>query len=277
MGTGAITEYIDVAQLAIYAFWIAFAWLIYYLQQESKREGFPLETHLPDGRVVKTPGWIARPDPKTFLLYHGGSKTVPNDFVSPQTLKAAPRHGLAGGGTPLEPTGNPMLDGVGPGSWADRDDVPELTTHDLPLIVPLRAADGFSVAPQDQSPVGLEVHGADGKVAGTVVDLWVDRAEMMFRYLEVETAAEFGPSRRVLLPMPFVRIKDTRGLWGLMMVMQPHDKRFVEVKAILAEQFVHVPAIRNPEQITKLEEEKVAAFYGAGTLYATPQRQEPLF
>lgn len=277
MQYGAITGYIDVAQLAIYAFWIAFAWLIYYLQQESKREGFPLETHLPDGRVVKTKGWIARPDPKTFLLYHGGSKTVPNDDVSPQTLKAAPRHGLAGGGTPLEPTGNPMLDGVGPGAYADREDVPELTTANQPLIVPLRAADGFSVAPQDQSPIGLEVQGADGQVAGKVVDLWVDRAEMMFRYLEVETAAPAGGTRRVLVPMPFARIKDTRGLWGLMFVMQPHDKRYVEVKAILAEHFAHVPALRNPDQITKLEEEKVSAFFGAGTLYATPGRQEPLF
>jgi photosynthetic reaction center H subunit len=26
-----------------------------------------------------------------------------------------------------------------------------------------------------------------------------------------------------------------------------------------------------------LEEEKIAAYYGAGTLYATPERQEPLF
>jgi photosynthetic reaction center H subunit len=26
-----------------------------------------------------------------------------------------------------------------------------------------------------------------------------------------------------------------------------------------------------------LEEEKITAYYGAGTLYATPDRQEPLF
>ena len=30
------------------------------------------------------------------------------------------------------------------------------------------------------------------------------------------------------------------------------------------------------EQVTLLEEEKIMAYYGAGTLYATPQRQEPL-
>ena len=43
MGTGAITQYVDVAQLALYAFWVFFAILIYYLTIESKREGFPLE------------------------------------------------------------------------------------------------------------------------------------------------------------------------------------------------------------------------------------------
>ncbi|MFZ9154247.1 MAG: photosynthetic reaction center subunit H, partial [Burkholderiaceae bacterium] len=41
MGTGAITQYVDVAQLALYAFWVFFAILIYYLTIESKREGFP--------------------------------------------------------------------------------------------------------------------------------------------------------------------------------------------------------------------------------------------
>ena len=30
------------------------------------------------------------------------------------------------------------------------------------------------------------------------------------------------------------------------------------------------------DQVTLLEEEKVVAYYGAGQLYATPQRAEPL-
>jgi len=37
-----------------------------------------------------------------------------------------------------------------------------------------------------------------------------------------------------------------------------------------------VPAIAQPDRITRLEEDKVTAYYGAGTLYATPERQEPL-
>ncbi len=39
---GAITGYIDVAQMALYAFWLFFAGLIYYLHREDKREGYPL-------------------------------------------------------------------------------------------------------------------------------------------------------------------------------------------------------------------------------------------
>ena len=54
-----------------------------------------------------------------------------------------------------------------------------------------------------------------------------------------------------------------------------HSNR-VSVKAILATQFKQVPVIKNPEQITLLEEEKIMAYFGAGTLYATPQRQEPV-
>ena len=66
--------------------------------------------------------------------------------------------------------------------------------------------------------------------------------------------------RSVLLPINFARIRKDR----------------VEVHALMAEQFANVPALRNPEQVTLLEEEKICAYFGAGTLYATPQRQEPL-
>ena len=48
MPTGAITGYIDVAQLVLYAFWIFFAGLIFYLRREDKREGYPLVFERPD-------------------------------------------------------------------------------------------------------------------------------------------------------------------------------------------------------------------------------------
>jgi photosynthetic reaction center H subunit len=52
--------------------------------------------------------------------------------------------------------------------------------------------------------------------------------------------------------------------------------RQVKVSAILGGQFADVPGIRHPDQITLLEEEKVTAYFGAGTLYAEPSRAEPL-
>lgn len=253
METGAITGYIDVAQLVLYAFWVFFAGLIYYLQRESKREGYPLESDRSAHITVQ--GWPPMPAPKTFKLAHGGTRTVPDLRPSPQTLKAAPVGNWPG--APLQPTGdNPMLDGVGPGAWADRADEPDLMVDGSLRIVPLRADPAFGVSSHDPDPRGMPVHGADGAVGGHVVDLWVDRAEMLFRYLEVE----LPDARRVLLPMNFTRVGDRR----------------VNVKSILGAQFMQVPGIARPDAVTLLEEEKVMAYYGAGTLYATPERQEPL-
>jgi photosynthetic reaction center H subunit len=259
MGTGAITGYVDVAQLVLYAFWAFFFGLIYYLQRESKREGFPLESDLPNGRTVITHGLIGMPTPKVFRLAHGGEVTVPNDIKSPQQLRAEPRHGWIG--APLVPTGNPMLDGVGPGAYADRADVPDMTPEGDPKIVPLRAAPDYAVSEKDPDPRGMEVIGGDGELAGTVKDLWIDKSEMLFRYLEVEVAGSGG--KTVLVPINFARIRGGR-------INQ------VKVRSILAGQFAQVPGIKNPDQVTLLEEEKIMAYFGGGTLYADPGRQEPL-
>lgn len=257
MGTGAITGYIDVAQLVLYAFWIFFFGLVYYLQQESKREGFPLETVYPSGEMRQTPGFVGMPTPKTYLLAHGESVTVPNDKVSPQTLHAEPLHRMIG--APLVPTGNPMLDGVGPGAYADRADVPDYMWDGDAKIVPLRMAADYGVSDKNLDPRGLEVIGADGEVGGTVHDLWIDKAEMTFRYLEVTVPAG-ATTRNVLLPVNFSRIKSDH----------------VKVASILSHQFAQVPGTKSAEQITLLEEEKIMAYYGGGTLYAEPSRQEPL-
>lgn len=250
MQTGAITGYIDVAQLVLYAFWIFFAGLIIYLHRENKREGYPLESDR--SRSIAVQGYPAVPEPKTFKLANGDTVQAPNARRDNQP----PLHEGVWRGAPLEPTGDPLLAGVGPGSWADRADVADMTYEGLPKIVPLRAAPGFGVAHQDVDPRGLPVLGDDGVEGGKVVDLWVDRSEMLFRYLELEIAG----GKRVLLPMNFARVQQRRVL----------------VKSILGHQFANVPATKAAEQVTLLEEEKVMAYYGAGTLYATPSRQEPL-
>ena len=58
MGFGAITQYVDVAQIVLYMFWAFFAGLIIYLIRENKREGYPLETA--NGTVE---GWPPAPRP----------------------------------------------------------------------------------------------------------------------------------------------------------------------------------------------------------------------
>ena len=91
MGTGSLTSSLDVAQLVLYAFWIFFFALIYYLQRESHREGYPMETD--NGKKLQ--GWPV-PEPKTYLLAGGGEFSAPNNTVSLQTLHAAAAHRWAG-------------------------------------------------------------------------------------------------------------------------------------------------------------------------------------
>jgi photosynthetic reaction center H subunit len=250
--TGAITGYIDVAQLALYAFWIFFAGLVIYLRQEDKREGYPLETTHP--RPIKVVGFPGMPAPKTFTLPHGGgTRVVPRTEEPAYELAAVPTSPVPG--SPLHPTGNPMIDGVGPGAWAIRPQVPDLTHEGAPRIVPMRVATDFSIDSRDPNPIGMAVHGADGVLGGTVVDAWVDRAEPIIRYLELDSGG-----RKILLPMTMARV----------------GRDGVRVASILGSQFADVPGLANPDQVTLQEEDRVCAYYASGHLYATPQRSEPL-
>jgi photosynthetic reaction center H subunit len=255
MGTGAITQTVDVAQLVLYLFWIFFAGLVYYLVRENHREGYPMETDGP--RQQHITGWPV-PQPKTYKLANGTEVSAPTGLPDPHTYSAEPGHAYAG--APLVPVGDPMLAGVGPGAYARRADVPDVDPEGHFRIVPMRDAAGFGVAGRDTDPRGLDVVGADGQLGGTVVDLWIDRCEMMARYIEVETPTASGP-RRALLPMNFARVGRDR----------------VKVQSILGHQFAQVPTLRMPDRVTLLEEEQIVAYFGAGTLYAEPTRSEPLF
>lgn len=253
MNTGAVTGYIDVAQIVLYAFWIFFAGLIIYLRREDKREGYPLESDR-SGRV-KVQGFPAMPLPKTFQLAGGATVTAPRVEHDARPIAATPLGSHLG--APLVPTGNPMLDAVGPAAYAERANMPDHTIDGEPLIVPIRSAPGFEVSGRDPDPRGMNVYGADRERGGVVSDLWVDRAEPQIRYLEVATAGD----RRVLLPITFAKIDGRR--------------RCVNVHAILGEQFARVPGTANSNQVTRREEDQIAAYYAGGQLYATPSRAEP--
>ncbi|BAL75157.1 photosynthetic reaction center subunit H [Bradyrhizobium cosmicum] len=250
-------SYLDLAQVTLYVFWIFFAGLIFYLRREDKREGYPLESTGINSGIAH--GFPRMPDPKTYLLRDGHTATLPNHRNDRPDVALAPI--AVWPGAPAEPTGNPMLDGVGPGAYANREDVPELTMDNIPCIVPLRLAEGTYLESRDPDPRGMRVNGADSEMGGIVTDVWVDRAEALIRYLEVEVPI-IGGLKRVLLPMPFAKIDSRRSrVW---------------VNAILGSQFADVPATKSPDQVTKLEEDRIVGYYGGGTLYATPARQEPL-
>ena len=249
--------YLDVAQVTLYVFWIFFACLIFYLRREDKREGYPLDSTASGGGVVH--GFPRMPNPKTYLLRDGHVATLPNSKNDRRDVAVAPI--AVWEGAPMEPTGNPMLDGVGPGSWADREDVPELNIDNIPCIVPLRLAEGTWLEPRDPDPRGMRVIGADNEIGGVATDVWVDRAEGIVRYIEVEVTTS-GGTKRVLLPMPFALVNHKRGR--------------VTVEAILGSQFADVPVTKSLDQVTKLEEDRICGYFGAGTLYATPSRQEPM-
>lgn len=108
MQTGAITQYIDVAQLVLYMFWIFFFGLIYYLLQENHRDGYPLDPGT--GRDTKMDGWPPIPSPKTYKLANGDEVVMPYPLKGPEFLQAEPRHRWIG--SPIEPTGNPLLAGI---------------------------------------------------------------------------------------------------------------------------------------------------------------------
>jgi photosynthetic reaction center H subunit len=253
MQAGAITGYIDVAQVALYVFWLFFAGLVFYLRKEDKREGYPLVTER-SGHFQH--GFPLMPAPKTFLLPNGATVYAPRTEAPQPPFDAYPVGSWPG--APMHPLGNPMLAGAGPAASALRADVPDLMQETLEnRVVPLRVATDHFLDEESPDPRGKEAVGADGVVGGVVSDVWIDRAETHARYLEVTLVA--GPS--VLVPMPLAAI-DATGR--------------VVVASVLGSQFADAPNLAEPDQITLREEDRIQAYFASGNLYAEPRRVEPL-
>lgn len=263
---GSITGYIDVAQMLLYAFWIFFFGLIFYLQKESRREGYPLESD--SGRKENHGMWMAR-KPKVFRVKHGDE--IKKIASNPQdTRELALKKTSRAEGMPYEPTGDPMIDQVGPASYTERGDHPDYDLHGGPKIVPIRVANDFFPAEEDNDPRGMTVYGCDGKEAGKCTDIWVDTGEFIGRYLEVETPA--GPR---LLPFTAFKISGSKNIFTFLSGIEPM-KEGIFCKSITAEQFKTIPTTKHPDQITLREEDMVMGYVGGGRMYATKERQEPI-
>jgi photosynthetic reaction center H subunit len=122
--------------------------------------------------------------------------------------------------------------------------------------VPLSTAAGFATSVKDPDLIGWPVVGADGALAGTVADLWVDKSDRLVRYIQL--AGEGAP-----LLVPFMMSKVDR------------RRRRVVVKALNAHQFGDAPRLGAAGTVTLYEEDRVQAYFGGGYLFANPDRQEP--
>ena len=206
MPTGAITEGglvagIDLPLVLVIAFFLFFLCLIYYLRQEDKREGYPLQADSRDRNRprVDIVGFPPLPTPKLFLQSHGRPPVWAPREEERMPLDA--RRVPGGPGMPFIPNGDPLLAGMGPGSWMPKVDEPDLTFDGEPVFRPMRWGHGYYVAKGDADPRGFTVLGCDKRPAGEVVDIWVDVAEHHARFLEVRLAPEIWADRVVTDPV----------------------------------------------------------------------------
>ena len=238
----------DLASAAIWGFRLFFAGLVCYLQTENMRESYPLDTE--DGKPAPNQGPFPLPRQKTFRLPHGrGEVTVPNG--AREAREVALRRTAVSDGFPHAPTGDPMVDGVGPASWAPRRDIPELDGHAHNKIMPMGMAHGFAVS-AGRDPRGMAVEANDLTVVGRISDMWIDASEQLVRYLEV--TLEGGAKR--LIPMPMAKITADR----------------VKVRALSSDLFAGIPATKSATEVTMLEEEKISGYVAGGLMYSADKR-----
>lgn len=246
---------LDVAELVFYIFVLFFSGLVIWLRREDRREGYPVENDA-SGRILPLENPISVPPAKLFRTPHGNIVPPTGGGRDPLDLPNAVRTSHWNG-SPIVPTGNPLTSGVGPSSYAQRADLPDLDRMGEPRIVPMAAADGFFFSPRDPDPRGMRMAGADKIIAGDIDEVWVDRADHLIRYYAVNLRG----GGRAMVPMT--------------MCQTDKKRRAIICDAVLASQFAGSPLPASPNQITLLEEEKIMGYFGGGYLYATPGRSEP--
>ncbi len=169
------TQQIDIPEVLFILFVLFFLGLMYHLRMEDKREGYPLESDRTDrtGGRVQVVGFPPMPKPKVFLRKFGEPVLSPGPRRERDlTGILVPLHDFPG--SPYVPTGDPLVDGVGPASYALKEEVPDMTWHGEPNIVPLRKLPEHAVEGTETSPIGMDVVTRDGVRVGTVADVWIN-------------------------------------------------------------------------------------------------------
>lgn len=207
---GGLVAGIDLPLILVIAFFLFFLCLIYYLRQEDKREGYPLQADPRDRNRprVDIVGFPPLPTPKKFLQPHGRDPVWSPRKEELMELDA--RRGLGGPGMPFIPNGDPLLSGMGPGSWMPKVDEPDLSFDGEPIFRPLRWGHGYRVAKGDADPRGFAMLGCDKNPAGEIVDIWIDIAEHHARFLEIRVTPGIWSQRVVANPVAEPRDSDDR-------------------------------------------------------------------
>ena len=260
---GVIGSQLDIPTIAFWIFLLFFLALVFWLQRQSKREGYPLKASpFTNERIDGFPPPPA--DPITYILNEGGTTQAPHYY--PQVaINAAPVYRFDG--TPLTPLDNPLLAGIGPGSWVRKKDEPLLTERGDLLLQPLRFMPEWSVLREDADPRGMAVFDWRWNPVGRVSELWIDRGIKIIRYLEIELDASLG-GKRVLAPIYHTDIKEA--------------SREIRVAALWAYQFTDIPMPAKPDVITGQEEERLNAYFNAGQFFrdsplTAPKTERPLW
>ena len=198
----------DVAEFCLIAFFLFFAGLIFYLRREDRREGYPLERRR--HRTAGAAGWP---------VLHGQAQDLrpaprsrhPHLSQSRQPRSAASRRASQRADGRRHRSSRPAI------LWSTASGpVPTPSARAIPTrrsrVTPRSCRCGSPListsAPGDPDPRGMTMIGCDGKAAGIVSDVWVDRSEVLIRYLEVAVGGEAG--RKVVLPMTMVVVSGSK-------------------------------------------------------------------
>ena len=249
---GSFTQHIDLPQVLLVAFALFFAALVVYLQRESKREGYPLEEAVPTVRH-RIVGYPDMPPEKTYNKLNGDVSVLPQEYER-RDLSASVRSRAPG--MPIYPVGDPLLAGIGPGSYTLRRNEP-WTMHDGTLqLEPLREATDYTCVDPNLDPRGMRVFGSDYKAAGVVRDIWVDKESKILRYLEVTLDGVAEPR---LVPIFYAVISGRA--------------KEIRVTCLKADQLAKAPVLREPDSITAREEDRVNGFFAGGHMYSRPFKE----
>ncbi len=249
---GNITSYIDLPQAAFWLFFVLFVLLCLHLRQNDKREGYPMKAS--PFSSEPSLGFPVPASPLTYVLNEGGTTATPHLY---KQIDVQARPLYAFDGTPLAPVGNPLLAGIGPGSWVLKHDGVAVTEAGEELLQPLRHLPEWTLGKKDADPRGMRVFDWRWNEVGVVHDIWIDLGIKIVRMLEVS----LHDGQRVLVPIYHTHIRE--------------GVREVRVTALAAHQFAAIPATAHPDSITGREDERLNAYFAAGNFYKGTRLTDP--